>query len=182
MYKRQDLKPERGREVELGFDGAFLNERVSAELTFYRRNTSDGILSQDVAPSSGFAGQRFINIGGIQSQGVELATRLNAYSSNNLNVDFGFNISKNDNQVTDLGDLPLAVDQNGQKYIQVGAQRHIVGKPVASYYDLRVVKADFDATTKRAINMICDDGKGGTGACLTSVSYTHLTLPTRDLV
>lgn len=168
-----NLKPERGSEIEFGFDGAFLNERLSADLTFYRRNTSDGILSQSVSPSSGFSGSRFINIGGIQSQGIELATRLNAYASNKINVDFGFNISKNDNQVTDLGDLPLAVDESGRKFIQVGAQRHIVGKPVASYYDLKVVKADFDPVTKRAINMMCEDGKGGTVACLNALGQPN---------
>lgn len=161
-----NLKPERGEEIELGFDGSFLNERVSAEFTIYRRDTKDGILSQSVAPSSGFAGSRFINIGEIRSQGVELTSRWTALARDNFNVDLGFNISKNDNEVRDLGDLPLAVDERGVKYIQVGAQRHIIGKPVASYYDFKVVKADFDPVTKRAINQICDNGLGGTTPCL----------------
>jgi len=164
-----NLKPERGEEIEFGFDGAFVNERVSAELTFYRRDTKDGILSQAVAPSSGFAGSRFINIGEIRSQGVELSSRWTALSRRNLNVDLGFNISKNGNEVSDLGDLPLAVDENGVKFIQVGAQRHIIGKPVASYYDYKVIKADFDATTRRAINQQCADGKGGMTPCLNSL-------------
>ena len=164
-----NLKPERGEEIEFGFDGAFLHERLTADLTFYRRDTKDGILSQDVAPSSGFAGQRFVNIGGIRSTGVELASRWNALSRQSFNLDFGFNISNNSNKVSDLGNLPLAVDQNGNKFIQVGAQRHIVGKPVASWYDYKVVKADFDATTKRAINMQCDNGKGGITPCLNAL-------------
>jgi TonB-linked SusC/RagA family outer membrane protein len=164
-----NLKPERGREIEVGFDGALLSERVTAELTFYRRDTKDGILSQSVAPSSGFAGSRFINIGGIRSQGIELQTRWAAVQKNNFNLDFGFNISNNDNEVTDLGDLPLAVDENGTKFIQVGAQRHIIGRPVASYYDFKVVRADFDPVTKRAINQQCDDGKGGITPCLNAL-------------
>ncbi len=152
-----NLKPERGREIEFGFDGAFANERVTAELTFYRRDTEDGILSQDVAPSSGFSGQRFINIGGIQSSGIELSTRWNAIQRDRFNLDFGFNISKNDNKVTDIGDLP---------FIQIGGNRHTVGKPVAAWYDFKVRSADFDPTTRRAINMMCDDGNGGTTPCL----------------
>ena len=164
-----NLKPERGKEIEFGFDGAFINERVSADLTFYRRDTKDGILSQDVAPSSGFAGQRFVNIGGIRSSGVELASRWNALARRSLNVDFGFNISRNDNKVTDLGDLPLARDENGNKFIQIGAQRHIIGKPVASWYDYKVLKADFNPTTKRAFNQQCDNGKGGLTPCLNAL-------------
>ena len=161
-----DLRPERGKEVEVGFDGTFLKERLSADLTLYRRNTEDGILSQTVAPSAGFAGERFINIGKIRSQGVELSTRYTAVARENLNIDLGFNISKNDNQVMDLGDLPLPLDENGDKYIQFGAQRHIRGRPVASWYDFRVVSAKFDPATKRATDALCDNGKGGTTPCL----------------
>ncbi len=155
-----ELKPERAREIEVGFDGAFLNERVSAELTFYRRTTSDGILSQDVAPSSGFAGQRFINIGGIQSQGIELMTRWNAIQRDRFNLDFGFNISNNDNKVTDIGNVP---------FLQLGSIRHTVGRPVGSWYDYKIRSAEFDPVTKRAINMMCDDGNGGTTPCLNAL-------------
>ena len=161
-----DLRPERGKEMEFGFDGTFLSDRLSTDLTLYRRNTEDGILSQTVAPSAGFAGERFINIGKIRSQGVELSMRYAAVARENLNIDLGFNVSKNDNQVMDLGDLPLPVDENGDKYIQFGAQRHIRGRPVASWYDFRVVSAKFDPTTKRATDPLCDNGKGGTTPCL----------------
>jgi hypothetical protein len=164
------LKPERAGEVELGFDGTFLNERVSAELTWYRRDTRDGILFQDVAPSSGFAGQRVVNIGGIRSQGLELQTRWNALARDNFNVDFGFNISNNSNEVTSLGNPDaLAKDPNGVPFIAVGANRNIIGKPVMSWYDLKVVSATYNPTTRRAENMMCDDGKGGTTPCLTAL-------------
>jgi TonB-linked SusC/RagA family outer membrane protein len=163
-----NLRPERAGEIEIGFDGTFLNERVGAEFTIYRRDTKDGILSQDVAPSNGFAGQRFVNIGGIRSQGIEVQTRWNALSRDNLNLDVGLNVSKNSNEITSLGDLPLAVDQNGVKFIQIGANRNIIGKPVMSWYDFKVIKATYDQGTRRATNPICDDGKGGETACLTS--------------
>ena len=164
-----NLRPERGKETEVGFDGTFLQDRLSVEFTAYRRNTEDGILSQQVAPSAGFAGNRFINIGQIRSQGVELAMRYAAVARENINVDLGFNISKNNNQVMDLGDLPLPVDENGEKYIQFGSQRHIKGRPVASWYDFRVISATYDPVTKRATNALCDNGKGGTTPCVDAV-------------
>jgi hypothetical protein len=139
---------------------------VSAEFTYYRRDTKDGILFQDVAPSSGFSGQRVVNIGGIRSSGVELQTRWNALNRDNLNLDFGFNISNNNNQVTSLGNTAaLAKDPNGNPFIQIGANRNIVGKPVMSWYDLKVRQATFNPTTRRTTNEQCDDGKGGLTAC-----------------
>jgi hypothetical protein len=95
--------------------------------------------------------------------------RYAAVARENINVDLGFNISRNNNQVMDLGDLPLPVDENGDKYIQIGAQRHIKGRPVASWYDFRVISATFDPVTKRATNALCDNGKGGTTPCLNAV-------------
>jgi outer membrane receptor protein involved in Fe transport len=49
-----DLRPERSREFEAGFDAAALGNRLTAEFNVYRRVTRDAILSQSVAPSSGF--------------------------------------------------------------------------------------------------------------------------------
>lgn len=163
-----NLKPERAGEIELGFDATMLNERVSAEFTWYRRDTKDGILFQDVAPSSGFPGQRVINIGGIRSAGLELQTRYNAINRQNLNLDFGFNISSNSNKITSLGNAQaLAKDPRGTPFIQIGANRNIIGKPVMSWYDLKVRTATFNTATKRAENMQCDNDNGGLVNCLT---------------
>ncbi|MCC6317450.1 MAG: TonB-dependent receptor [Gemmatimonadaceae bacterium] len=168
------LKPERAGEIELGFDATMFSERVSAELTWYRRDTKDGILFRDVAPSSGFAGQRVVNIGGIRSAGIELQTRWNALSRDNLNLDFGFNISNNTNEITSLGDpASLAKDPSGVPFIAVGANRNIIGKPVMSWYDLKVRQATFNQTTKRAEGQQCDDGKGGLINCLTATGQPN---------
>ncbi|MBL8982193.1 MAG: SusC/RagA family TonB-linked outer membrane protein [Gemmatimonadetes bacterium] len=170
------LKPERAGEIELGFDATFLNERVSAEVTWYRRDTKDGILFQDVPPSSGFAGQRVVNIGGIRSTGIELQTRYNALNRRNLNLDFGFNISNNDNEITSLGNTAaLAKDPLGVPFIQIGGNRNTIGKAVMTWYDYKVRSATYNATTRRAENMKCDDGKGAGGVvdCLTSAGQPN---------
>ena len=58
-----DLKPERGKELEVGFDASAFQDRLSVEFNAYRRTTTDAILAATVSPSSGFAGSRFTNIG-----------------------------------------------------------------------------------------------------------------------
>ncbi len=165
------LKPERAGEIEVGFDGSFLSDRVSAEVTWYRRDTKDGILFQDVPPSSGFAGQRVVNIGGIRSQGFELQTRWTPVAMNNLNLDLGLNISNNSNQITSLGNTAaLAKDPLGVPFIQIGGNRNTIGKAVMSWYDYKVRSATYNPATRRAENMKCDDGlgKGTVVDCLTA--------------
>ena len=48
-----DLKPERSREFELGFDAGLFKDRVSVELTYYNKLTKDALIQRDVAPSLG---------------------------------------------------------------------------------------------------------------------------------
>lgn len=153
-----DLKAERASEIEVGFDASALRERLALELTLYRRDTRDAILLQNVAPSSGFPGQRFVNIGKIRSSGIEVQARGTLVARERFGLDATFNIAHNDNKITDLG---------GPEFIEIGAQRNQLGKPVRSWYDRRVVSAEFDpARPGRTINAMCDDGNGGVTPCL----------------
>ena len=47
------LKPERSREIELGFDASMLNDRVSMEFTYFTKTTRDALIERNVSPDSG---------------------------------------------------------------------------------------------------------------------------------
>lgn len=66
-----DLKPELIGEIELGIEGKFINNRVSVDLTFYRRLSEDQILDRALDPGTGFTVTR-INAGNVQNKGIEL--------------------------------------------------------------------------------------------------------------
>lgn len=66
-----NVKPERQREWEAGFEAGALRDRVSLELTYYDKLTSDLVLQVPLAPSTGFA-NRFENVGELSNKGVEL--------------------------------------------------------------------------------------------------------------
>jgi TonB-linked SusC/RagA family outer membrane protein len=158
-----DLRPERGRELEAGFDASALGDRINLEFSVYRREISDAILDASVAPSSGFAGTRVINVGKIRGNGIEFATRANILNRRNLGLDATLNISHNNNKVLDIGAPPgTPLDQ---QFIGTGAIRHQVGYPVGAYWDRRILSAEFNAngTTR---NAMCDDGRGGATPCL----------------
>ena len=70
-FGNPDLKPERGKEIELGFESELFN-RLSLDFTYFSKQTDDEILSQPLAPSSGFPGNRFVNIGRVDNHGIEL--------------------------------------------------------------------------------------------------------------
>jgi TonB-dependent starch-binding outer membrane protein SusC len=95
----QDLTWEVGETSSIGFDGSFLNRRLTATVEYYNRVTS-GILQSAALPASvGNQNQPILNIATVRNRGVELQLGYNG----NIGKDLTFNISGNlttvDNEV-----------------------------------------------------------------------------------
>ena len=163
-----DLGPERGKELELGFDAGLWNDRLGLEFTYYRKRTTDEILQRQVAPSIGFSGLQYINAGAVLNQGIELLARGRPYAGGAVSVDLTFNLAANSNTIQSL--MP-GVTSAGT-FLQ-----HRVGYAVGSWFARRVVSAEFDAA-RNATNAMCDDGQGGAVACASAPAvYLGRTLP-----
>jgi TonB-linked SusC/RagA family outer membrane protein len=171
-----DLGPERGKEVELGFDAGFLDDRLGIEFTYYNKTTEDAILLREIAPSLGFPGRQFFNAGEINNHGLELLVRGTAVRRDNVELDLTLNLSTNANKLVDLGIAGLDTVQAGTFV------RHVEGYPVGSWWEKRIVGAQFNPTTGRLIpgTEVCDDGRGGQVAC-TQAPQLFLGRPTPSL-
>ncbi len=66
-----NLKPERQREYEAGFDVGLFGDRAMLEFTYYDQLTRDVVLLRPLSPSSGFDVQ-YQNIGEISNRGIEI--------------------------------------------------------------------------------------------------------------
>lgn len=146
------LQPERGREIEAGFEAGLFGSRVGIDFTYYNTTTKDAILLRQLAPSLGFPGSQFVNAGSIRNQGLEIQVNALAVRWQNVNVDLGLNLSTNNNEILDLG----GVDR-GQGFIASGDQRHVPGYPVGAWFQTVVVSADI-TQNGRATNVMCDGG------------------------
>jgi outer membrane receptor protein involved in Fe transport len=85
-----DLKPERGKEFEAGFDAGFLDDRLGLELTYFNKKSTDLIVNVPTAPSSGFNGS-IANIGEVQNTGLEFLLRASPLRGRNLAWDASLN-------------------------------------------------------------------------------------------
>ncbi len=146
------LSPERGREIEAGFEAGLFDSRIGIDFTYYNTTTKDAILLRQLPPSLGFPGSQFVNAGTIRNQGLELQLSALAVRSRSVNVDLRLNLSTNNNKVVDLGGVDL-----GQGFIAAGSQRHVPGFPVGSWFREVVVSADI-GQNGRATNVMCDGG------------------------
>ncbi len=151
-----NLKAERGQELELGFE-AGLFRRLSLDFTYFDKKVHDAILARPNAPSSGFPGSQFVNIGQISNHGVELQARYDAVQTANVGVELMGNVGTARDRIDDLGGIP---------FVALGGlpQRHVQGYPIAGYWAKKVVSATLDANGV-ATNLQCDSGTGSTVAC-----------------
>lgn len=101
----QDLKAERGEELEFGFDAGLFDERLGIEVTRFDKTTKDLLLVRPLPPSLGFATNPFVNIGEVSNKGWEISLYGQPINTPNLSWDVRVGMSTLDSKVTDLGDV-----------------------------------------------------------------------------
>ncbi len=163
-----DLKPERGTELELGFDAGLFNQKLGIEATYFRQNRRDAILLAPAPPSGGFIGTQFVNAGAIKNNGAEVKLTYAVLEGARYGWDLGASVSMNENEITDLG---------GQPSIFVGtfprAQQHRVGYPVAGFFGQRVTSGSLSPTGV-ATNLQCAGGAGGASVPCATAPFVYL--------
>ncbi|MFN6062230.1 MAG: SusC/RagA family TonB-linked outer membrane protein [Bacteroidota bacterium] len=96
-----ELKPELTTSLEFGFDGRFFDNRIGLDVTFYKTNSINQLLSLPLAPASGFSNQ-YINAGDIENSGVELTLTDSPIKKNDLTWDVMLNYARNVNAIVAL--------------------------------------------------------------------------------
>lgn len=130
-----ELGPEKTEEIEAGFEAGFLNDRVSADFSYFRTNTSNVIVPKPVAPSTGFPEVRFVNLGALENEGIELLLNGRLLNKSFLTWDMTFMYSSSDPVITDLGrQAPIIFPQGAQGGSRVaGSQVFQTGFAPGSY-------------------------------------------------
>lgn len=128
-----NLGPERTSELELGFDAAFLGERVTTELTYYHSTTSDALFLVREAPSEGFSLSQLQNVGKLENKGMELAMNALVFENASWRVNMGGSLYTNQSKVLDLG---------GATEFSIGGGWIKVGEPAFALRGIRIVNED----------------------------------------
>ena len=102
--KDSNIRPERKTSWEVGVDYRMFTNRLGVDLTFYKENTRDQIMSVSVPSASGIS-TAFINAGNIQNMGVELALNTVPVETRNFSWDVNFTFTKNWSKIVELSDL-----------------------------------------------------------------------------
>nr|MDQ3389144.1 SusC/RagA family TonB-linked outer membrane protein [Gemmatimonadota bacterium] len=121
-----DLKPERQREYEGGFDIGLFDDRAQVEFTYYDQRTNDLVLLVPQSLSSGFSVQ-YQNIGEISNKGVELTLGAEVLRRGSFGWNTRLTYAANRNRVETLR---TAADTIFSEYLNIVTE----GQPVGVFY------------------------------------------------
>ena len=125
-----NLRPETTTSTEIGAEATFFNRRARFDLSLYRTNSYDQILSVDVSPSTGVRSQ-LLNAGKINNKGIEIQLGVTPVKGS-FTWDIDLNYALNRSKLTALDDAGLL-----QNYIVASNSAQVVaaiGQPYGSLY------------------------------------------------
>lgn len=125
-----NLRPERTREIELGFDADLTIARASIAFTYFDKRSRDALISRRLAPSLGVTQTRFENLGEVSNKGVEITLALSPVESPNVTWDVSVSATGVRNRLIDLGEdiEPIIFGLGGS------SQRHEEGYPLGGFW------------------------------------------------
>ena len=152
------LKPERSRELEAGFETTILRNRADVSYTHYSRKITDAIVNSPIPPSVGFPGFQVINVGRVSGWGNELAVNVRVLQGRRVAWEIGTQLASNGNRIEDMG---------GTQFLTVGGggqAQNRVGYAIGDFFLYKVRTPKIDATGAPLISQsICDGGTGNGG-------------------
>ncbi|HJP59223.1 MAG TPA: SusC/RagA family TonB-linked outer membrane protein [Gemmatimonadaceae bacterium] len=135
-----NLRPERSRETELGFDAGFFGERIGFEFTHYNKKTDDLLIAVPLPPSLGLTTTQFKNLGTVRNSGNEYVLNTKVLDIEPVAFDVTVSGSTNHNVLVSLGELSPGVPVPA--IIVNTQQQHREGYPLGGYWQRSITFTD----------------------------------------
>lgn len=120
-----DLKWETTRQWNVGLESSFLAGRLSFELNYYNKYTSDLLLNVPIAGKTGFS-STMQNVGAMSNKGVEFEINSTNIDTRDFKWTSSFQISHNENLVEKL---PISFSQYSRDWVRLQQ-----GSPMYSFW------------------------------------------------
>ncbi|MBV8256050.1 MAG: TonB-dependent receptor [Chitinophaga sp.] len=118
-------------QTDAGVEFGFFDNRLSGEIDYYNKQTSDLLLKTNVPLSSGF-GSIYRNVGSMENKGIEILLNSKNIQTKQFTWTTSLNLAYNKNNVKSI---------NGQ-IIESGVQRAVEGQPIGVFYMQRYAGVD----------------------------------------
>ncbi|MBV4356547.1 SusC/RagA family TonB-linked outer membrane protein [Pinibacter aurantiacus] len=143
-----NVKWETSTQTDIGLDMGFLKNRLNVTVDYFVKNTSNMLIPYPTPPSSGGAGNPYVNAGKVQNQGVEVEASYNTDFGKDWHMQLSGNVAFLHNKVVSLADgQPIAAGRiDNNIFATLTAQGH----PIGAFYLLQtdgIFQNDLDVFT-----------------------------------
>jgi len=141
-----NLQWEASKELTIGVDYGFVNNRISGSIDYYKRNSDQLLLNNPVSYLTGF-NSGIVNLGEVQNSGFEFELRTKNIIRDNFSWSSSVVASTNKNELIAFGDSNNALisDTYGRNSQWINR----VGQPISSFWGFVVDEELFDETSFR---------------------------------
>jgi TonB-linked SusC/RagA family outer membrane protein len=130
-----NLRPEKVREYEFGFEASTLGDRLGLDFTAYNKQSKDALISRTLPSGAGTAAAQLTNIGRVENKGIELQATLGLLRLERFGWDATINYATVHNKLITLGNDALGNPIQPIIFGLGGAsQRFTEGRPLGAYY------------------------------------------------
>jgi TonB-linked SusC/RagA family outer membrane protein len=138
-FGNDDLRWETVAQFNVGLDFGFFNNKLTGEIDYYNKRTSDMLLNRPVTAVSGTT-SLFANIGEMENKGWEFTLNTVNVSTRDFRWTTSLNISKNDNKLLKLDGEQKEILPNDARF----ANALIIGQPIGVFYMPKFLGANPD--------------------------------------
>lgn len=101
VFQDAELKPETSKSWEAGYEGRFINNRLSIDVALYKTNTINQYFSF-AGPLGLLNTTLFLNAGNVENKGIEVAVNYDVLKGDNFSWNTGINYTVNRNKILEL--------------------------------------------------------------------------------
>ena len=127
-YTNPETKPERQKELEIGTDLAFFNNRVNVSFNWYKKRVEDLLIARAIAPTNGYA-TRLDNIGSLNNKGIEVVLGVTPVKTKDFNWDMTAIFNRNRNEALNIGQNLILYATTSGAPVAIAA-----GQPIGFFY------------------------------------------------
>jgi TonB-linked SusC/RagA family outer membrane protein len=124
----EQVAPERQKELEIGADMSFLNNRLGVQFNWYNKRVDQLLINRQIAPTVGFSSQ-LDNFGSLENKGIELVLTGSPIRNKDLRWDVTLIYNRNRNKAIKIGQALTLLGTNGGAPVAI-----LEGQPIGVFY------------------------------------------------
>lgn len=142
-----DLRWEKKKEINVGIDFGFLNDRITGNIDYYNRKTEDLLWDYDVPSPPYLFSNMIANAGSMRNQGLEVGVTIVPVQTKDFQWTTSMNYSTNKNELLSLSNdqfISSGYSEQGSTGEPLQAYTHRIqeGQPIGNFWGYKSVDID----------------------------------------